>query len=1477
MADNSSSSTISSSNPLLYRLTLGDIIGTSSPGTLKLVQGKSVLMDNSDDNASYYLTLRNIKVNRKIYQPTEIEAELDFTWQTTNSSSGEETKAPTFKAAASLFMRREVKLEVMEITGTMEYDESSGEYKSTSDDEAYTVAKNCFVYEVNPKLKRDIHGKKMYVKLNIFSMDKLMTLNKYSKCYVARKLGSEILKPESLNFGYQSDGKTPLIETNKSLRFLEYEKSDSTTDTNGNSTKTSVGTEFIQPYLVQYNESFYDFMVRTANRCGEFLYFEDGQLTLGLEETDEDDIVTIDEYDSVTERGISPDPLTVTPYLFDSVKSDEGEMDDLNYENIDKNDDGYPDDVFPDNTSSNAELSHDEFIYPLVKDEFDTFKRECNYDGTTTNGVLWRLIPLLKTLFAADDGIVALVSWAIGTEAITVLKAFFGKRNLNSYGNENWIEPYEDTKQYDSSEEKAVMFAPVNSEGWTTVDYYNDIQKYEDQQQRKIVCIDMGTKYINVQLGQEIKIDGLDDNYVIIQIEQTSEGTWENDYETYDSDSSDSDSSDKTEDRRSLKIFAIPSYEDDKGNEQFIPPVQPVPIIRKVGPQAAYVTDNMDPKYQGRVRVAYPWQSLGSAVKKQLQEATQKLTQAKAKEEDLKEAKKKLVSVLQELSSELEDLKKFVEGDDETRQSMIESKISELDSLKEEIDNLKSQKDTLEENLKTVKTEISKLESQEELSESDQTTLEEKQAYQAQLEHEIYALDQEIEYKEGKDNKLKEAKEKSESAATEDDEKKDDESYQDIEIDNTVIAKLAQAYKQAMDDYMAICDELEEAEEETTKAQEEKETIQEYKDKSVEAMSSPWIRIASPMATDGGGVYFKPNVGDEVLINYDNDNIERPYVVGSLYSKNVLDPTERLQRKAMPALQMKNISMSMISRNGHHITFTDPDTGGSFVTNFLSPGIGFLSSLVGLDEFGENIRDLAGGIHMGDRYNINEIELCTHKREVNIRSSLGTITLNAFKGIKIDAPNADISIRGMNINLEAGNKVNIISGANIKAPEIDKPDGKGAKVGNFLLGTALGGGLSVASQMFLEDTIDFSTIRRMIEIFVRPVDGTMLIKSKRYLMIEAGPGRAMVKADRYKKAKKDQGKVSAFLQGKSEGSDTKPALQEFYKTLIEGVNFISNRVDKFYQEYDKLYKDIYQAKKRYDRELKRMMRDNAEDAPDLIQKAYLNYDQKNLDVDSVINKELYWPKVCDPKKLVFDKNAKASTIVKYAKAYFTKVMSAYQFYDDAPKMLDNFESDKDLNKDFEWVIDCMKDITDQNDFKWHTKWIQFYDPDKSEDDKEDLWAYEEPFKDDDPFCMQQKTIWKRVMVLTFLYYVSRDSNNENDKYIKIGYDLSYLTKRTKLRQEHYWKEIITNMDHRWAGSKFWGVVFGNVINKFMNKLHSNFQSLDQNIWEDGKDGQILFSDKEDTTLNFEGNGLHDEHDANIGSMEHLRKILWVMK
>ena len=1464
-----SSSTNSTSNPQLYRLTLGDVIGTSSPGTLKLVQGRSKLMQDSDDKSEYFVTLHGIKINKKIYQPTEIEAELDFVYNTTNTGESG-SKAPSFKTATSLFMRREVTLEVLEIVNSLSYDEETGEY--TTDGKTYTVAKSCFVYEVNPKLKRDSNGKKMYVKLNIFSMDKLMTLNKYSKCYVARKLGSEILKPESLNFGYKSDGESPLIKTNRdNMRFLMYSKNGTSTDTNGNSTATKYDTEFIQPYLVQYNESFYDFMVRTANRCGEFLYFENGQLTLGLPETNE--VLSIDEYDSVTERGISPDPLTITPYTFDSVKDDEGKMSDLNFQEISKNDDGFPKDAFPDNTASNSEVAQDDFIFPLYEDIFDTYERECNWEDmfTSTNWWLWRLLPLMKEVFKVDNGITGLVMWAISDEAFTFVKAIFKKDSNNEDGYDAWIKPYKNTDQYDSSDKKAVQFAPAKSEGWTTIDYYNDILKHEDEQQRKIVCIDMGTNFIDVQLGQKIQIDGLDGHYVIIQIEQTSEGSWENNYETYDSGSSASDSSDKNEDSRSLKIFAIPSYEDDNGDEQFIPPVQPVPIVRKAGPQTAFVTDNVDPKYQGRVRVAYPWQSLGSAVKNQLQEATQKLEECKATQEELTEKKKKLLKRLTELSSEIEEQKKYVEADDEMRLSILESKISDMSSLEADISELESKVTVLETQLSTVKSEISKLQGKEELTESEKQSLEEKKAYQAQLELEILLYEKWIESKKAKYDKIKSIKESAESAGEEDDEKENDDSYQDIEIDNSVIAGLMQAYQQTMDEYMAVCNELSEAEEETSKAEEEKETVQAYYDESLKAMSSPWIRIASPMATNGGGAYFKPNVGDEVLINYDNDNIERPYVVGSLYSKNVLSPLERLERKAMPLIQREDVSMSLTSRNGHHITFTDPDYGGSFITNFISPGLGLITSCLEWDQWGENLRDLAGGIHIGDRYNINEIELCTHYRQVNIRSSLGTITLNAFKGINIDAPNADINIKGMNINLEAGNKVNIISGNNIQPPKIDDPEGTGDKIGSVLVNTLIGAGVSAGVSMFGEDTLDFSTIRRILEVFVRPVDGTLLIKSKRYLMIEAGPGKAMVKADRYKKAKKQEGKlgtISRLLQGKSQGSDTKESVQQFVQTVVPCLKFISGRVDEFYQNYRKKYDLAYSCKESYDKIIEeRTLPYMTTPDIDKLVKENLDSDKK---VEDVVTMDLYmwaWKERegTDLKQEYYWNINKG-----WAYSYYKALRNLYKHAKSSMNILDNYSGDE-TQEGYEWVSECLGKAATECVKDYYDNWEKFY----QEGGAERLHGCP---SSSDPFAYPDSRIsFKRKLILTFLYYIGKDEHNKDNKYIKIGFDLDNIKSNKKLHQEHYWKRQILTMENFLQRSKLFRTTIEESLLKLKNKLRSNFQSLDQNVWDSSKDGQILFSDREDATLNFEGTTLREEKDANIGTIEHLKKVLMGIK
>lgn len=51
---------------------------------------------------------------------------------------------------------------------------------------------------------------------------------------------------------------------------------------------------------------------------------------------------------------------------------------------------------------------------------------------------------------------------------------------------------------------------------------------------------------------------------------------------------------------------------------------------------------------------------------------------------------------------------------------------------------------------------------------------------------------------------------------------------------------------------------------------------------------SPWARIAVPMAGPLHGFYMIPNVGDEVLVAFEQGDVNAPYVVGSLW--NAMSP-----------------------------------------------------------------------------------------------------------------------------------------------------------------------------------------------------------------------------------------------------------------------------------------------------------------------------------------------------------------------------------------------------------------------------------------------------------------------------------------------------------------------------------------------------------------------------------------------------------
>ena len=267
---------------------------------------------------------------------------------------------------------------------------------------------------------------------------------------------------------------------------------------------------------------------------------------------------------------------------------------------------------------------------------------------------------------------------------------------------------------------------------------------------------------------------------------------------------------------------------------------------------------------------------------------------------------------------------------------------------------------------------------------------------------------------------------------------------------------------------------------------------------------SPWIRMATPFATAGGGVTFRPCTGDEVLLNYEDGNIERPYIVGSLQSSYVTDPWLPLPDRVIR------------SKNGHSITFNDKTDGVDFLIG-LSPAASFIRSVIPLYKpliTDQNMVDLTGGINITDRYGLYQINMSSDKRSVNIASPLGNVSLNAFTGITISAPNGNVKIEGKNVSISASNKLSLTSGTAVGDHFVNPPDKLNSLESweNWGLGGLLTVGEDVMNRTICK-WLDLSFFRTILEVFTRPVDGTLKIKSNTYVLIEAGKGKAQIPVD----------------------------------------------------------------------------------------------------------------------------------------------------------------------------------------------------------------------------------------------------------------------------------------------------------------------------------------------------------------------------
>lgn len=276
-----------------------------------------------------------------------------------------------------------------------------------------------------------------------------------------------------------------------------------------------------------------------------------------------------------------------------------------------------------------------------------------------------------------------------------------------------------------------------------------------------------------------------------------------------------------------------------------------------------------------------------------------------------------------------------------------------------------------------------------------------------------------------------------------------------------------------------------------------------WQDKNEE--SSPWLQYAAN-ASGQSGISGKHYADDNVFVGYLDGNVERPYVIGAI-SKGA------------------GSDIQCVTPGGHVLKINDDPSGFSkFFTGMFLPGWKTASAFFPqMSQFpeGDNALKMGGGFELSDNYGFYKISGSSDARNITVDSPWGNVNINAFTGITISAPNGDVKISGKNVTIEAGNNLNLISGKNVDKENwfINmKKDSKAGMAGQFAQDIAVAVTKKLAQKF--TNIVDLSIIRAITEIIFKPVEGSLTVKSNRFLKLEAGKDKCKYPAIAYNLEKK---------------------------------------------------------------------------------------------------------------------------------------------------------------------------------------------------------------------------------------------------------------------------------------------------------------------------------------------------------------------
>jgi uncharacterized protein involved in type VI secretion and phage assembly len=160
---------------------------------------------------------------------------------------------------------------------------------------------------------------------------------------------------------------------------------------------------------------------------------------------------------------------------------------------------------------------------------------------------------------------------------------------------------------------------------------------------------------------------------------------------------------------------------------------------------------------------------------------------------------------------------------------------------------------------------------------------------------------------------------------------------------------------------------------------------------------SYWARLAMPMAGKDRGLVLIPEVGDEVVVGFEREDLRFPHVLGSLWNGKEKPPLANSDGK--------NDKRILTSRKNHHLLFDDGSKGVVELAHEKGRKVTF-------DDNGIVIEDEKGNTFKIDS-NSNAITI-EAKGTLNIKAA--SVTIEATGTLDLKA-SATLSVRGATVNI----------------------------------------------------------------------------------------------------------------------------------------------------------------------------------------------------------------------------------------------------------------------------------------------------------------------------------------------------------------------------------------------------------------------------------------------------------------------------